>query len=265
MRLAQRGFNVLAGVRTTEDEQALSEKGRGWISPVHLDVTDADSIERARNHLTDALPPDAGLFGLVNNAGATVIGPVEVVPLEDLRRQFEINVMGQVAVTQAFLPLLRKAGGRIVNMGSITGRLSFPFAGPYASSKATLAALTDSLRVELKPHGVRVFLIEAGNIKSPIWHKHEEFVRDLLNRLPPDKRSLYKDGLRSDLEMVDRIQRWGASADSVANAVVHAMTSKDPKSRYLVGGDAKLLAVVLKILPDSLRDALVVRFMGPVG
>lgn len=232
------------------------------LTPVNLDVTDERSIRAAAEEIAGYVG-EAGLWGLVNNAGITVIGPLEVLPISELRRQLEVNVVGQIAVTRAFLPLIRKGEpGRIVNMGSVTGRASFPFAGPYSSSKSALAALTDSLRVELRPWGISVSLVEAGNVRTPIWKKHLQSVDGLLTGLSSEGRALYEDALVADTEMVRRIRKGGSPPAGVAEAVVHALTAPRPKSRYLVGSGARSLAWITKFLPDALRDLLVCRFMG---
>lgn len=259
--LAAEGFRVFAGVRSEQAGEELKNASLNRVTPLKLDVTDPRSIERAETRVREALPPGSELRGLVNNAGITVIGPLEVLPLEELRRQFEVNVMGVVATTQAFLPLIRQSRGRIVNIGSLTGRLSFPFAAPYSASKAALAALTDSLRLELAGWGIRVSLIEPGNIQTSIWDKHVESVTKLQSNLPPEKRALYEEALAADVNMVERLKGSGTAPEAVAKAVLHALTSPKPKTRYLVGNDARALSILLKLVPDRIRDALITRFM----
>src|SRR5829696_3954799 len=262
LALGWQGFSVFAGVRTAAQAEAIARESIDNLTPVNLDVTDERSIRAVAEEIAGHVG-DSGLWGLVNNAGITVIGPLELVPIDELRRQLEVNVVGQVAVTQAFLPLIRKGeAGRIVNMGSVTGRVSFPFAGPYSSSKSALAALTDSLRVERRPWGISVSLVEAGNVRTSIWEKHLQSVHELLARLSPGERALYEKALAADMKMVRRISKGGSPAAGVAAAVVHALTVPSPKSRYLVGEGARPLAWITKYLPDGLRDLLVSRFMG---
>jgi NAD(P)-dependent dehydrogenase (short-subunit alcohol dehydrogenase family) len=262
LALGRQGFSVFAGVRTAAQAEAIELEGFDNLAPVNLDVTDERSIRVAAEEIAGYVG-DAGLWGLVNNAGITVIGPLEVLPISELRRQLEVNVVGQVAVTRAFLPLIRRGeAGRIVNMGSVTGRASFPFAGPYSSSKSALAALTDSLRLELKPWGISVSLVEAGNVRTPIWEKHLQSVDGLLAGLSPEERALYEDALAADMEMVKRISKGGSPPTAVAGAVAHALTAPRPKGRYLVGSRALSLVWTTKFLPDGLRDLLVARFMG---
>src|SRR5262245_5535409 len=166
MRLDQLGFHVFAGVRNPADGDALKSKSSERLSPVLLDVTSEDSIARAARSIGDA-----PIAGLVNNAGIAVGGPLEMVPIPLWRKQFEVNVIGQVAVTQAFLPLLRVGRGRIVNIGSIAGRSALPFTSPYCSSKFALEGLSDSLRMELRQWGISVSIVEPGSIRTPIWEK----------------------------------------------------------------------------------------------
>src|SRR5216117_3172488 len=165
--LSGRGFRVFGTVRRAEDEAALERAG---VTAVRMDVTDPASIARAREQVERALA-GAPLQGLVNNAGIPAAGPLELFPLDELRQVLEVNLIGALAVTQAFLPLLKASRGRIVNMSSIAGLGALPFMGPYAASKFALEAMSDSLRRELLPFGVRVIVIEPGSVQSRIWDK----------------------------------------------------------------------------------------------
>jgi len=196
----------------------------------------------------------AGLYGLVNNAGIAIGSPLELIPLQQLRRQFEVNVVGQIAVTQAVLPLLRRARGRIVNMGSIAGRGTIPMMGPYSASKHALEALTDALRLELYPWGIEVSIIEPGAIATPIWDKSMQTSVDVESEMPADGRHLYEAAARSVRESVGQAAARAIPADAVVKVVLHALTAKRPNTRYLVGRDAKLRAVMLRWLPDRLQD-----------
>ncbi|MGO9308377.1 MAG: SDR family oxidoreductase [Spirochaetia bacterium] len=250
--LASRGFQVFAGVRKSEDAAALVSAAGGAVTPVMIDVTVPSSIEAALRSVRAALPED-GSFALVNNAGMTVAGPLEVLPIDSLRQQFEVNVIGQVAVTQAFLPLLRARAGRIVIMGSVLGRISPPLVAPYAAAKFALEAITDSLSLELRPWGIRVTLLEPGNIATPIWEKSVSRVRDALDSLDADRRTLYADS-RSDLErLAKRFSRGGIPSERVARTVVKALTARSPRSRYRVGFDSWFLSTFSPVVPDRLR------------
>ena len=250
---AERGMTVFAGVRDLMAGDALQAKGGKAIIPVQLDVTDAESITKAAD-LVARHVGKAGLSGLVNNAGIAIGSPLELIPLQQLRRQFEVNVVGQIAVTQAVLPLLRRAGGRIVNMGSIAGRGTIPMMGPYSASKHALEALTDALRLELYPWGIEVSIIEPGAIATPIWDKSMQTSVDVESEMPADGRHLYEAAARSVRESVGQAAARAIPADAVVKVVLHALTAKRPNTRYLVGRDAKLRAVMLRWLPDRLQD-----------
>ncbi len=168
---AQQGMTVFAGVRDLQAGEALRARGGTAIVPIQLDVTDGEIHQEAALRLSRQRVGREGLSGLVNNAGIAIGSPLELIPLPELRRQFEVNVIGQIAVTQALLPLIRRARGRIVNMGSIAGRGTIPMMGPYSASKFALEALTDALRLELYPWGIEVSIIEPGAIATPIWSK----------------------------------------------------------------------------------------------
>lgn len=250
---AERGMTVLAGVRDLVAGDALQATGGKAIIPVQLDVTDGESITNAADVVARHVG-EAGLYGLVNNAGIAIGSPLELIPLQQLRRQLEVNVVGQIAVTQAVLPLLRRARGRIVNMGSIAGRGTIPMMGPYSASKHALEALTDALRLELYPWGIEVSIIEPGAIATPIWDKSMQISLDVESEMPADGRHLYEAAARSVREAVGQAAARAIPADAVVKAVLHALTAKRPRTRYLVGRDAKLRAVMLRWLPDRLQD-----------
>lgn len=168
LRLHQSGFHVFAGVRAKADAQTIRLRGEQRLQPLFLDVTISESIAAARETVEASVHP-GGLSGLVNNAGIPLGGPLEFLDLDDIRCQFDVNFFGAISVTQAFLPLLRRARGRIVNMSSSGGLLALPFMGPYAASKFAMEAISDSLRVELKPWGISVSVVEPGAIATPIW------------------------------------------------------------------------------------------------
>jgi len=255
VHLRELGFDAVAAVRKDEDAERLGGQG---VRTVKLDVTDPDSIEAARASLGDG-----PLAGLVNNAGVAVAAPLEFVPLDQLRRQLEINVVGQLAVTQAFLPALRLAGGRIVNLSSIGGRVALPLVGPYNASKFALEGLSDSLRRELRPHGVDVVLIEPGGVKTPIWRKGIDHADELTAAMPPDHERLYGRMIEALRRETDKIERErGIEPREVAEAIGHALTADRPRARYLVGRDAKLRARAAWVLPDRVMDRLVARVFG---
>jgi NAD(P)-dependent dehydrogenase (short-subunit alcohol dehydrogenase family) len=255
LRLARGGLRVLAGVRQVADGERLRELGGDGIEPVTLDVTDSASIAAAAE-LLGAEP----LRALVNNAGIAVSMPLELLPLEELRHQLEVNLVGQVAVTQAFLPHLRAGRGRIVNVGSIAGRSALPFLGAYAASKHGLEAVTDSLRVELRPFGIEVVIVEPGTIATPIWQKGAETFQRIAAELPADLASLYGPRLAAFRQAAAAAGRRAEPADDVARVVEHALFAKRPKTRYVVGRDARRRARVER-LPDRLRDSVYERVL----
>ncbi len=260
LKLAARGTQVFAGVRNDADGEALRAKSAA-ITPLRIDVTDDTSIAAAVATV-HAATGEHGLGGLVNNAGIAVGGPLEVMPLSELRRQFDVNVFGAVAVTQAFLPLLRTARGRIVNIGSIAGRVALPFVGPYSMSKAALASMTGSLRLELDAWGIDVSLVEPGAIATPIWKKSTAAADALQSTLQHDALSLYREHLDCIRRVIAQAEQHAISADAVANAVAHALTAPRPKTHYLVGTDAKFRAGMSALLSQRLLDALHRWFLG---
>ena len=261
LHLDSLGFDVFAGVRREQDADALRADGSERLRPVMLDVTDADAIAAAAATVGEAVG-ERGLAGLVNNAGVAVASPLEFIPIAELRRQIEINVIGQVAVTQAFLSLLRKGGGRVVNIGSIGGRVALPFVGPYAASKFAMEALTDSLRRELGASGIEVSIVEPGGIATPIWERGVSTGDSLRADMPPEGEQLYGRALDAMRKAAADIGRNGLPPQAVADVVTHALTAGRPRTRYLVGRDAKIRARLAKVLPDRLFDRMIARAIG---
>jgi NAD(P)-dependent dehydrogenase (short-subunit alcohol dehydrogenase family) len=260
LALDRLGWRVFAGVRRAADGAALQRQASPLFTAVAIDVTDAASIAGAARTIA-AVVGDAGLAGLVNNAGIAVPGPLEFLPIADLRRQLEVNVVGQVAVTQTMLPLLRAARGRIVNMGSIGGRMAAPFVGAYGASKFALEALTDVLRVEVRPWHIHVAIIEPGAIATPIWEKSTKEANRLQDGLPPEATQLYGKALEALRKAAAYSERTAIPPDAVVAAVVHALTAPKPRTRYVIGGRAKMQAAIARWLPDRTRDRLIARFL----
>jgi NAD(P)-dependent dehydrogenase (short-subunit alcohol dehydrogenase family) len=254
-RFDREGWRVFGTVRSERDEAAMSRKFSERVTPILLDVTDALTIKEAAAMLKTSLA-DIGLAGLVNNAGIGIGGPLEFLPIHQLREQLEVNVIGQIAVMQAMMPLLRKGRGRIVYMGSISGRGSTPFLAPYAISKYALEAIADAQRLELRPWGMHVSVIEPGNIKTPIWEKTVGWAQKSIAAYPENVHQLYGKYLQVIVKTLEASKEGGIPASKVADVVHHAVTAKRPKNRYLVGTDAHL-RVVIEALPDWLRDRLI--------
>lgn len=261
MELERRGFHVFAGVRSDGAVAAIRGGGSPRLVPVRLDVTDEASIAAAAAEL-EAATGDAGLWGLVNNAGIALSGPLEVLPIKILRDQLEVNVLGPVAVTQAMLRLIRRARGRIINMGSISGFVAAPFLGPYAASKHALEAVTDALRVELAPWGIGVSLVEPQSVKTPIWEKSRSFARTMFQQMPPHAEELYGKVLRAARSSLDRFEAHGLPVSRVVTAVVHALTARRPRPRYPVGLQSHAAYRLWHLLPTALRDTILRREMG---
>src|SRR5438067_10579841 len=203
-KLDSLGFRVFAGVRKEEDAEALRVEG---LDPLLLDVTDSGSIEAAATAVGDRLGGQP-LSGVVNNAGIVVPGPLELIDLDDLRRQLEVNSIAPVAITQAFLPRLRSSRGRIVNVSSIGGRVAQPFIAAYVMSKFAVEAMTDSLRRELLPWGIDVVAVQPGTIKTPMWDKGRADADELMANLGDDGKILYGAAIEKTRKVVDRQARF---------------------------------------------------------
>ena len=255
LRLARAGWTVFAGVRDDASKERLAA-GDGRITPVHLDITD----EAHLSALADRLPER--LDALVNNAAIGVLGPVEAVTPADLRRQLEVNVVGQVAVTQAVLPRLRAARGRIVFISSTGGRMVVPMEGAYGASKFALEGLADALRVELRPWRIGVSLVEPGPTDTGSWREITRMIDDMDEGMSPAHRELYSRhtaGLRSV------VRRFGPRAmppDTVAGVVERALAARRPRARYLAGADAHAMIAMKAVLPTRVGDAVAARIGG---
>ena len=256
LRLARGGFDVVAGVRKDEDAEragALHER----VRPVKIDVADEASVAAAAQEVGDG-----PIAGLVNNAGISVTGPLEFVPLDEWRHQLEVNVIGQVAVTQAFLPGIRAAKGRIVNIGSVGGKVAAPLLSPYAGSKFAMEGITDSLRRELRPLGVHVAIVEPGAVATEIWRKGTAAAEELLENAPPEAEAIYGKLIAAIRAQAGKTTAEAIPPDEVAKVVEHALTADKPRTRYPVGRDAKTRIRAAGLLPDRVFDRLVARQLG---
>jgi NAD(P)-dependent dehydrogenase (short-subunit alcohol dehydrogenase family) len=254
------GYRVFAGVRRPADAERLQRRGSERLVAVHLDVTDAASISGALRTVTDAVGKH-GLAGLVNNAGIAMGGPLEYLTTDEMRTQFEVNVFGLHAVTREFLPLVRRGGGRIVHVGSIAGRIASPFLGPYSASKHAVEALTDVLRLELAPEGIHVAVIEPGQVRTSIWDKGSAAFATVADRIPEEGMARYGTRLRVLQWMIARAPRVASPPEAVGTAVIHALESSEPRTRYVIGRDARIRLALARLLPDRLMDALVLGVM----
>jgi NAD(P)-dependent dehydrogenase (short-subunit alcohol dehydrogenase family) len=255
VHLKELGFDAVAAVRKDEDAERLEARG---LRTVRIDVTDPDQIAAARDELSDV-----ALAGLVNNAGIAVAAPLEFLPVDRFRQQLEINLIGQMAVTQAFLPALRRGGGRIVMVSSIGGRVALPLVSAYNASKFGLEGMSDSLRRELRSQGIDVILVEPGGVKTPIWNKAEQLADDMLEDVPPEAERLYGKLINAVRTGTQRIAReTGSEPSAVAEVIAEALTAGRPRARYLVGRDAKMRAVMSRVLPDRVMDRMISRALG---
>lgn len=261
LHLDSLGWRVFAGVRRDEDADALRAAGSERLSPVILDITDDAAIAAAAGTIGEALGGEP-LCGLVNNAGLAIPGPLEALPMEEFRAQIDVNLTAQVAVTQAMLPLLRRGKGRIVFITSIGGRIAFPYMGPYHASKFGLEAVGDCLRQELRPWGIEVAIVEPGSVATDIWARGDAKGDEILEKLPEAARDLYETPLTKMKTTMQKTGDRGVSPQVVADVIEHALTARRPKTRYLVGRDAKIQARIKKFIPDRVFDRIVARVTG---
>lgn len=259
LRLDGSGWTVYAGVRREENANDLAAAGSDRLLPVIVDVTDPDSVAACRARIESEQP--GGIAALVNNAGSAFSGPIEFIPLDDLRAQIEVNLIGQVAMLQALIPSLRKTGGRIVNVTSIGGIVASPFMGPYAASKFALEALSDSLRNELRPWGIETIAIEPGSVATEIWETGARQFDSSRERMPPDAAALYGRAMQAMEKTSQEMGARGIPTESAAALIERALDAKRPKARYRLGRDAHAMFVLKRVLPDRVFDRLIARAM----
>jgi NAD(P)-dependent dehydrogenase (short-subunit alcohol dehydrogenase family) len=256
LALARAGHDVIAGVRDAEAGKQLKAEAGGHLRAVGLDVTDPKSIRAAAEAVGDRLDV------LVNNAGIAVGGVVEALDVDELRHQLDVNVVGQVAVTQAMLPALREARGRIVFISSVSGRVSAPVMTPYTASKFAIEAIADGLRVELRPWDIDVVLVEPGSIDTDIWRGADDQFTTTVNAMSEEHRRLYGGLLEGSRKLIRATAKRAAPVDKVVKVVVEAATSGKPRTRYVVGADARGQIIMRGLLPDRAFDKLVARMTG---
>ena len=264
LRLAAAGWTVLAGVRSQPDADRLAaEAPGGRLEPLILDVTDFEQIREAAGRVSELGGEESSpgrLDALVNNAGIGFGGPLELIHPDDLRKQFDVNVLGQIAVTQAMLPALRAAHGRIVLVSSIGGRVAMAYTAPYAASKHALEAIGDALRVELATSNVQVALIEPGSVATPIWDKARESGEQIV--VPPQLREQYGHVPEAMNKTMQSTAKRGVPPEQVAETIQRALTAKRMKSRYVIGRDARAMVIARRLLPDHLFDRVAKRALG---
>jgi len=259
--MVRAGWTILAGVRKSSDAQKLKQEFGANIFPLIIDLEDAESITAAANQARTELG-GRGLHGLVNVAGVGTTSPVEYIRAAEMQKIFTINVFGQIAVTQAFLPFIRQARGRIVNISSVGAHLAIPFGGLLNATKAAFGMLSDAMRLELRPFGIRVSVVEPGAVKTPAVEKTLGNPESVIRGMPPEGAERYGAMLREFTKRAYSREMHGSPPEVVAKAVHHALTAKRPRIRYVVGKDARLLATLPKIVPEALFDTLRLRMFG---
>lgn len=255
--LACRGFHVLAGVRREQDADALRAPG---VEPVILDITQPDHIAALAARVGSQT---GGLRALVNNAAISVNAPVEALPLDEWRRLFEVNLFGHVAVTQALLPALLRHSGRVVNISSVGGKIAMGTFGPYAGTKFALEAVSDALRRELAPLGVRVVVVEPGGIRTEMAGRGIATTSRLAEAMSPEQRDRYGPLVQAVIALTAASTTSGTSAEDAARVIAKAVTAGKPRTRYTIGRDAALLTRLSRVLPDRMLDRIVVAVLRP--
>lgn len=256
--LAARGFHVLAGVRRSED---AGQPGADGVEAVILDITDPAHVTALAERVQGD-PRDRPLRALVNNAGIAVNAPVEAIPMDEWRRQLEVNFFGQVAVTQALLPALINARGRIINVSSIGGRVVLPTFGAYAASKFAMEAVSDALRREVGRLGVPVIVIEPGTVATAIWSKGLTTAQELVAGMSAEQHIRYSDLVAAVRKQAERLERGGVDPAEAARTIAKVIEIPRPRARYPVGRDAKLMVRMARLLPDRVLDRLIVWNLG---
>ena len=255
VEMSKAGYSVVAGVRKDTDLKAWADTLN--VSPILLDVTQDSSCEQALQKLKPQFESAARVH-LINNAGIAVLGPVETLPMEKWHEQFEVNVFGLIRVTQKFLPWIRKTQGRIVNMSSVSGRAASPFITAYSSSKFAVESISDGLRREMKPFGVKVIVIEPGAIDTPIWNKGAPSKEEAVASLPPSLVEVYRKTYSRFIELALNLARNAAPVKKVSDAALKSIASKNPKTRYVVGNPSVFFESFLSYhLPDKWVDRMV--------
>jgi NAD(P)-dependent dehydrogenase (short-subunit alcohol dehydrogenase family) len=260
LRMDAAGWLVFAGVRSERDAQALEAEASSRLCPLKLDITSAEQIAAAVERVSSRVGED-GLDGLVNNAGITIPCPLEVMPPDDFQRLIAVNLTGQFATTQALLPQLRAAKGRIVFVSSISGRKAMPMLAGYSASKAGLNTLADGFRQELRRWKVGVSIIEPGAVETPIWDRGESELESAVGRSSVDAEHLYGQLIERARGLADRALDKRISPQHVVAAIEHALTANRPRSRYLVGLDARGQALAIRLVPDRVLDFAVGRYL----
>jgi NAD(P)-dependent dehydrogenase (short-subunit alcohol dehydrogenase family) len=265
--LAENGYGVLAAVRKQEDVESLLAEGGtrrvvGAVEPIILDVTDAGQIAAAVEIVRAKIAAGGRLHAIINNAGAQWAGPIETMPLTEWRSQFDVTFFGPIALTQQLLPQLRASGGRVINVTSVGGIMPGPMIAAYQAAKAAFEAVSDSMRIEFSPFGVHVSAIAPGSISTPMLNRSPDQLNRLAAALPKSLQPVYADALRAFAKTVASAQRFSTSPAKASLTILRAVAAPRPRTRYLIGTDAKLSAFLKRNLPDRWMDAIIFWVFG---
>ncbi|WP_033340271.1 SDR family NAD(P)-dependent oxidoreductase [Catenuloplanes japonicus] len=257
--LARRGFHVLAGVRREADADALRAPG---LEPVLLDITDPAQIEAVAHRITTD-PAQRPLRAVINNAGTAINAPVELLSMDEWRRQFDVNFFGHVAVTKAVLPALHASSGRVVNISSIGGKVVLPTYGAYGGAKFALEAMSDALRRELAPHGVQVVVVEPGGVRTEMTGHGITRANATIAAMSPAERGRYGGLLQAIINQATAFTASGLPAEAAGRIIADAATVRRPRTRYTVGRDAAVLTRLPRLLPDRILDRVLAADLRP--
>ncbi len=264
--LDRSGYRVFAAVRKEHDHEKLLKEGSVRLSPIFLDITDQDQIRAAVEQVQESMEYEKRFEALINNAGTCEPGPIEFIGIDRLRRQIETNIVGQVAVIQEFLPLIRKWHGRIINVVSASGKFAMPLLGAYSGSKFAMEGISDSLRRELRWWGIPVSIIEPGTVATAMYDnlidqserlsvRNSETSVDRYEKLArsEDKEHIYDDfGAAVKMLMLQGLS-VAIRPEALAEVIKKALEAKHPKARYRCG-PGSTMAVIGSCLPDFITD-----------
>jgi NAD(P)-dependent dehydrogenase (short-subunit alcohol dehydrogenase family) len=261
IKLAAKGYRVFGTARSETDAADLEKASAGNAAVTLADITDQHAVTAWVGKVTDELG-ERGLDVLVSNAGTLTPGPLEVIPLDDIRREFEVNVFGAMAVINGFLPALRKSRGRIVQIGAMTGRLPVPFDGPSSASKAAFEALADVYRLELKPFGIAFVMVQAGNMRTGGPAKTAAALKRISDAMTDEQRALYGYAFDKFTESLNNMQNAGLSAEASADRVIELVEQEPPPIRAALGDDAEQILRLVREQSDTELDALRLQLIG---
>jgi len=262
LHLANSGFEVFGTVRTVAAGEELEKHSAGKVTSALLDIADEDSVNQFCNDHFGLFEAD-GLFALVNNAGQYRLGPLELTPIEEWRKAFDVNFFGHVHLTQSLLPAIRKTRGRMVFVGSLAGRVAFPLGGPYCASKFALEGMVDSLRRELRDLGVSVSLIEPGTVETRMLGESDGVADAIINRASEPDMEHYRKLAAGAKQVVHDFQKMVSKPEKVVAAIHHAITSEKPRARYPVGLDCRSQLLLDALTTDKGMDSIILKMMAP--